>query len=103
MPFRTSGTSRLMRTAIRLHRDVPYRAVSPPGRAGLAQLSDVFVSDPRVLFAEGQSVRCVVATVDAAKQRFTLGLKPSATASTDASYLLDYFTCVAWRGARLLS
>ncbi|KAG2446158.1 hypothetical protein HXX76_000753 [Chlamydomonas incerta] len=61
------------------------------GRAGLPQLSDVFVSNPRELFAEGQSVRCLVATVDAARQRFTVQLRPSATASSDAAYLIDYF------------
>ncbi|GFR41334.1 hypothetical protein Agub_g2019, partial [Astrephomene gubernaculifera] len=60
------------------------------GRAGLPQLSDVFVSDPRQLFSEGQSVRCQVATVDAARQRFTLLLRPSATASSDGAYLLGY-------------
>jgi rRNA biogenesis protein RRP5 len=51
----------------------------------------VFVSNPRELFSEGQSVRCLVATVDAARQRFTVLLRPSATASSDAAYLIDYF------------
>ncbi|EFJ44854.1 rRNA processing protein Rrp5/programmed cell death protein 11 [Volvox carteri f. nagariensis] len=61
------------------------------GRAGLPQLSDVFVSEPRLLFAEGQSVRAQVAVCDAARQRFTLMLRPSVTASTDGAFLLDYF------------
>lgn len=30
------------------------------GRAGLAQLSDTFVSDPHLFFREGQSVRATV-------------------------------------------
>ncbi|KXZ56455.1 hypothetical protein GPECTOR_1g407 [Gonium pectorale] len=66
------------------------------GRAGLPQLSDVFVSNPRSLFTEGQTVRCVVATVDAARQRFTLLLRPSATASSDGAYLLGYFRELAF-------
>ncbi|GLI68751.1 hypothetical protein VaNZ11_013243 [Volvox africanus] len=61
------------------------------GRAGLPQLSDVFVSDPAQIYTEGQSVRCQVATCDPDRQRFTLLLKPSVTASTDAAYLLGYF------------
>lgn len=32
-------------------------------RAGLAQLSDTFVSDPHLFFKEGQSVRAVVVQV----------------------------------------
>lgn len=33
------------------------------GRAGLAQLSDTFVSDPHLFFREGQSVRATVVQV----------------------------------------
>lgn len=33
------------------------------GRAGLAQLSDTFVSDPHLFFLEGQSVRATVVQV----------------------------------------
>ncbi|KAG2498018.1 hypothetical protein HYH03_004276 [Edaphochlamys debaryana] len=61
------------------------------GRAGLPQLADVFVSDPHTRFTEGQSVRAQVGSVDAAKQRFALSLRPSATASSDGAYLLDLF------------
>lgn len=32
----------------------------PEGRAGLAQLADVFVSNPKELYSEGQSVRAQV-------------------------------------------
>ena len=46
-------------------------------RAGLAQLSDTFVSDPRLHFSEGQSVRAHVAQVDTIRQRFSLTLKQS--------------------------
>ncbi len=61
------------------------------GRAGLSQLADTFVSDPHLLFSEGQSVRAQVVTVDAAKQRFSVTLRPSLTASTDASYLASLY------------
>ena len=50
-------------------------------RAGLAQLADTFVSDPRRHFTEGQSVRAAVAAVDAARGRFALSLKPSLVAA----------------------
>lgn len=63
----------------------------PPGRAGLSQLSDTFVSDPRQLFTEGQSVRAQVVTTNAAHTRFSVTLRPSLTASTDASYLESMF------------
>ncbi len=45
------------------------------------------MSDPAARFAEGQSVRAQVASLDAAKQRFTLSLKHSAVAASDAAYL----------------
>jgi len=61
------------------------------GRAGLSQLADSFVADPRQLFTEGQSVRAQVVTVDAAHSRFSVTLRPSLTASTDGSYLASLF------------
>ena len=60
-------------------------------RAGLAQLADTFVSDPRRHFAEGQSVRAAVAAVDAARGRFALSLKPSLVAAPDGAYLGSLF------------
>lgn len=59
--------------------------------AGLAQLADTFVSDPRRHFAEGQSVRAAVAAVDAARGRFALSLKPSLVAAPDGAYLGSLF------------
>lgn len=59
--------------------------------AGLAQLSDQFVSDPQQRFSEGQSVRTAVATIDAAKQRFSVSLKRSLTGSYEAEYLRSLF------------
>lgn len=59
--------------------------------AGLAQLADQFVSDPARHFAEGQSVRAAVVTVDAAKQRFTLALKQSLAGASDAAYARSLF------------
>ena len=70
----------------RLHMAHPQVCVQS-FRAGLAQLADSFVSDPAARFAEGQSVRAQVASLDAAKQRFTLSLKHSAVAASDAAYL----------------
>ncbi|KAK9832620.1 hypothetical protein WJX81_004603 [Elliptochloris bilobata] len=61
------------------------------GRAGLAQLADTFVSDPRRHFAEGQSVRAAIAAVDSAKGRFALSLKPSLVANPDGAYLGSLF------------
>ncbi|KAK9823324.1 hypothetical protein WJX72_001906 [[Myrmecia] bisecta] len=61
------------------------------GRAGLAQLSDTFVSEPARHFSVGQSVRCQVAQVDAPRQRFTLTLKHSLVASRDAALLRSLF------------
>lgn len=62
------------------------------GRAGLSQLADALVSDPRTLFSEGQSVRAQVVTVDTDKQRFSVTLRPSLTSSKgDASYLAALF------------
>eukprot|EP00887_Chlorella_sp_A99_P001742 scaffold19.g1742.t1 len=63
------------------------------GRAGLAQLSDTFVSDPHLHFSEGQSVRAQVAQVDHACQRFSLTLKQSLcgpSAAADAGEYLCY-------------
>ena len=60
-------------------------------RAGLAQLADTFVSDPRRHFAEGQSVRAAVAAVDSARGRFALSLKPSLVAAPDGVYLGSLF------------
>lgn len=74
----------------------PLRPLPPlphPGRAGLSQLADSFVADPRQLFTEGQSVRAQVVTVDASHGRFSVTLRPSLTASTDGSYLASMFRC----------
>ncbi|EFN56095.1 hypothetical protein CHLNCDRAFT_145628 [Chlorella variabilis] len=60
------------------------------GRAGLAQLSDTFVSDPHLFFREGQSVRATV--VDAQRQRFSVALKQSLCGSRDAAYLQSLFS-----------
>ncbi|GAX80532.1 hypothetical protein CEUSTIGMA_g7970.t1 [Chlamydomonas eustigma] len=62
------------------------------GRAGLSQLADTFVTDPKMQYAEGQSVRAQVVQVDAERKRFSLTLKPSLTCSTDdALYLSSLF------------
>lgn len=61
------------------------------GLAGLPQLADTFVSDPKRHFREGQSVRAQVVQVDAARQRFSVTLKMSLTSSPDASYLYSLF------------
>lgn len=63
----------------------------PAGRAGLSQLADTFVTDPRALFAPGQSVRAQVVTLDADKQRFAVTLRPSLTASSDAAYVTGLY------------
>ena len=63
------------------------------GRAGLAQLADTFVSDPALHFSEGQSVRAAVATVDAARERFTATLKQSLCGADDAAYLRSLLRC----------
>eukprot|EP00798_Chlamydomonas_sp_ICE-L_P000495 gene495-1901_t len=57
------------------------------GRAGLAQLADAFVSDPHQYFTIGQSVCSQVTQVDVEKRRFGVTLKPTLTASSDASFL----------------
>jgi len=62
------------------------------GRAGLSQLADSFVADPRQLFTEGQSVRTQVVTVDAAHKRFSVTLRPSLTSGSDAGYLASMFS-----------
>ena len=61
------------------------------GRAGLAQLADTFVSDPRRHFAEGQSVRAAVAARDAPRGRFALSLKPALVTAADGAYLASLF------------
>jgi len=61
------------------------------GRAGLAQLSDTFISDPRTHFSPGQSVRARVAHVDAVKGRFSLTLKQSLCGIQDGAYLRSSF------------
>lgn len=65
-------------------------------RAGLAQLADTFVSDPRRHFTEGQSVRATVAAVDAARGRFAVSLKPSLVATADGAYLGSLFCALEW-------
>ena len=45
------------------------------------------MADPRARFADGDSVRCAVATVDAARGRCTLSLRHSATGAPDAAFL----------------
>ncbi|KAL0048743.1 hypothetical protein WJX82_009925 [Trebouxia sp. C0006] len=57
------------------------------GRAGLAQLADLFVSDPSRHFHVGQSVRAQVVQVDSGKERFTVTLKQSLAGASDAAYL----------------
>ena len=61
------------------------------GRAGLAQLSDTFVSDPLAVFSVGQSVRAQVIQIDPVKGRFTLTLKCSLCGAGDAALLKTYF------------
>lgn len=61
------------------------------GRAGLAQLSDTFVSDPHAVFSVGQSVRAQVAQVDAAKGRFSVTLKQSLCGARDGALLRSFF------------
>ena len=61
------------------------------GRAGLAQLSDTFVSDPHLFFKEGQSVRAAVVTADRERARFAVALKQSVCGSRDAAYLAALF------------
>ena len=74
------------------------------GRAGLAQLSDTFVSDPHLFFTEGQSVRAAVVAVEPGKDRFSVALKQSLCGSRDASLLASLFRCWGrgnrWRGGR---
>ncbi|KAG1654779.1 hypothetical protein FOA52_007439 [Chlamydomonas sp. UWO 241] len=55
------------------------------GRAGLSQLGDTLVSDPKRVYSEGQSVRAQVVTVDAEKSRFSLTLKPTLTNGSGGS------------------
>lgn len=61
------------------------------GRAGLAQLGDSFVSDPRRQFAVGQSVRAQVVQVDGDRARFSVTLKPALVASPHAALLASLF------------
>ena len=49
------------------------------------------MSDPARHFAEGQSVRAAVVTVDSAKQRFTIALKQSLAGAPDAAYARSLF------------
>jgi predicted RNA-binding protein with RPS1 domain len=74
--------------------------LSLAGRAGLSQLADTLVSDPHRIFRVGQSVRAQVVTLDLERSRFNLTLKPSLTASTDASYAAALFR-YAWLEAQL--
>ena len=69
--------------------------LSHAGRAGLSQVADSFVADPRQLYAEGQSVRAQVVTADVAHGRFSVTLRPSLTASQDASFLAALLRCAA--------
>ncbi|KAL4451480.1 hypothetical protein ABPG75_007142 [Micractinium tetrahymenae] len=62
------------------------------GRAGLAQLSDTFVSDPHLFFREGQSVRATVVQLEREKERFSVALKQSLCGSRDAALLQSYFS-----------
>ncbi|PRW20900.1 RRP5-like protein [Chlorella sorokiniana] len=62
------------------------------GRAGLAQLSDTFVSDPHLFFREGQSVRATVVQVDRERNRFSVALKQSLCGGKDAAYLRSLFS-----------
>jgi rRNA biogenesis protein RRP5 len=57
------------------------------GRAGLANLADVFVALPSRLFGAGQTVFARVVQVDAAKRRFALSLRPSLTGDHSAELL----------------
>jgi rRNA biogenesis protein RRP5 len=57
------------------------------GRAGLAQLSDTFVSDPGAHFSAGQSVRGAVVQVDRAAGRFSVALKQSLCGAGDAAFV----------------
>ena len=45
------------------------------------------MANPRARFAEGDSVRCAVATVDAARGRVMLSLRHSATGAPDAAFV----------------
>jgi rRNA biogenesis protein RRP5 len=58
------------------------------GRAGLANLADVFVALPSRLFSPGQTVFARVVQVDAAKRRFALSLRPSLTGGSRGAELL---------------
>ena len=59
--------------------------------AGLAQLADSLVSDPQRHFAQNQSVRASVVSVDTDRGRFALSLKHSATGSSDGLYAESLF------------
>jgi rRNA biogenesis protein RRP5 len=64
------------------------------GRAGLPQLADSFVSDPRSHFRVGQSVWAVVLDVVEAQGRFSLSLKPSVACLPSSHLLESLFVCV---------
>lgn len=60
-----SAASHSSRQLLRILPSCPTRSFlgGLTGRAGLAQLSDTFVSDPHLFFREGQSVRATVVQV----------------------------------------
>ena len=66
---------------------LPPSPRSLPGRVGLSQLADTFVSEPGRHFSEGQSVRAAVTQLDTGRQRFALSLRLSQAASSSAEYI----------------
>jgi rRNA biogenesis protein RRP5 len=61
------------------------------GRAGLAQLSDTFISEPSLRFAINHSVAARVLRVDADKGRFSISLKHSAVGQRNSQLLAALF------------
>eukprot|EP00890_Picochlorum_soloecismus_P005949 jgi/Picsp_1/6355/NSC_03704-R1_protein rrp5 homolog len=62
------------------------------GRAGLAHLSDTFVSDPKSLFSVGMTVRASVLSKDDKNEKFAVSLKPSLCYSNDCALQRSLFS-----------
>ena len=62
------------------------------GRAGLAHLSDTFVSDPKSLFSVGMTVRASVLSKDDKNEKFSVSLKPSLCYSNNCSLQKSLFS-----------